>query len=609
MSESRRCRHLDVRDFDGLRCCLSCGLAIIEADPGIDVEPTPGSEYQHRPLNHTFGQEIRLVELPPGDFDDELRCNIIHTNLASQEEHVYQAISYTWVTEHGSAELYQHVQCGPNRLVLPILENCANVLRRVRHHALLRLIWIDMICIDQGNLGERNHQVALMSTIYSKAFQVLIYLGEADALSKAVLNGIMGEGTIGTDVEMIRRFFSRRWFNRVWVIQEIAMARSALVLLGDKVVPWDIFSEGLLLELNHAHPKAIMTIPPPLRVGSFFYRKDHDLMSLLIATQPCESTYPRDKMYALLALASDKYPIPLKADYNRQNDWICTQIAAWLTARHRDLRIRRYAYRHHRLGDLSGGHLVEQEQMALSRLPTWVSYWPAAIDTTDIFHFSGPKPETSSSQPTLVTEDGHPFVHPPGPLNYVSNLRLRVLGKALGSVAIESDMIRTELANALTGWQFWFCARKPSSNASKACCQRYQEIAEWTATDEEEQRGVNKLFWSSLKTTTVGLFDDLFPLDSTPKIPSTFGTNSPLDDDSATVSSKQRNSQKGESDDQIRCGSCDERLEPQNNPSVFGFNRERLSELGGIVEACHGAFSWCRTSRDEEWGFRMEARW
>lgn len=42
------------------------------------------------------------------------------------------------------------------------------------------MIWVDMICIDQNDHDEKNHQVALMSQIYNQAIQVDIYLGKLD---------------------------------------------------------------------------------------------------------------------------------------------------------------------------------------------------------------------------------------------------------------------------------------------------------------------------------------------------------------------------------------------------------------------------------------------
>lgn len=36
---------------------------------------------------------------------------------------------------------------------------------------------IDYLCIDQMNLAERNHQVAMMSQIYARAETVIVWLG------------------------------------------------------------------------------------------------------------------------------------------------------------------------------------------------------------------------------------------------------------------------------------------------------------------------------------------------------------------------------------------------------------------------------------------------
>lgn len=55
-----------------------------------------------------------------------------------------------------------------------------NALRRLRLSNVKRLIWLDAVCIDQGDAGERNHQILWMSHIFSKAFRVIIYLGEAN---------------------------------------------------------------------------------------------------------------------------------------------------------------------------------------------------------------------------------------------------------------------------------------------------------------------------------------------------------------------------------------------------------------------------------------------
>jgi hypothetical protein len=42
-----------------------------------------------------------------------------------------------------------------------------------------RILWIDVICINQDNLQKRGHQVRQMNKIYEEAEQVIIWLGLA----------------------------------------------------------------------------------------------------------------------------------------------------------------------------------------------------------------------------------------------------------------------------------------------------------------------------------------------------------------------------------------------------------------------------------------------
>lgn len=52
-------------------------------------------------------------------------------------------------------------------------------LRYLRETDSRRILWVDAICINQKDFNERGHQVGIMRDIYSKAPQVLIWLGEA----------------------------------------------------------------------------------------------------------------------------------------------------------------------------------------------------------------------------------------------------------------------------------------------------------------------------------------------------------------------------------------------------------------------------------------------
>lgn len=65
MSE-RHCHHPDVREFDGLRCCLACGEAVFEtpiSESLGDSAPLTRSPYRYTDLNYKLGQDIRLLVL------------------------------------------------------------------------------------------------------------------------------------------------------------------------------------------------------------------------------------------------------------------------------------------------------------------------------------------------------------------------------------------------------------------------------------------------------------------------------------------------------------------------------------------------------------------
>ena len=55
-----------------------------------------------------------------------------------------------------------------------------HILRNLHPHSFHSSVglWIDQICINQDDVHERNEQVALMHRIYSKAENVVIWLGE-----------------------------------------------------------------------------------------------------------------------------------------------------------------------------------------------------------------------------------------------------------------------------------------------------------------------------------------------------------------------------------------------------------------------------------------------
>jgi hypothetical protein len=107
-----------------------------------------------------------------------------------------------------------------------------------------RYFWVDALCIGQRNILERNFQVLLMSNIYESAEQVCAWLGEKSAdtslaiefASRVVelehIDSLVGDPTTTQKWAALSAMMRRQWFSRRWIIQKLALARSAVIYCG-----------------------------------------------------------------------------------------------------------------------------------------------------------------------------------------------------------------------------------------------------------------------------------------------------------------------------------------------------------------------------------------
>lgn len=142
------------------------------------------ASYIYEPLDQ-IKPTIRVVLLEAGSEAADIRCELQAEQLDSHPQ--YEALSYAWGDSKSLKNIHLH---GHAHLVSSNLE-CA--LRHLRRPSEARVLWIDALCIDQGNLDEREQQVKLMRQIYSQAEMVISWLGEAGDES-------------GEAIDLIRRF-------------------------------------------------------------------------------------------------------------------------------------------------------------------------------------------------------------------------------------------------------------------------------------------------------------------------------------------------------------------------------------------------------------------
>ncbi|KAF1973936.1 hypothetical protein BU23DRAFT_442266, partial [Bimuria novae-zelandiae CBS 107.79] len=108
--------------------------------------------------------------------------------------------------------------------------------------------WIDQLCIDQKNTEEHSHQVGVMHEIFHRARDMVIWLGPDGDGSRIAMDFIRTvdladdnkhaekawatQAQVSVQVEALRALkalFQRRYWNRLWVIQEIMYARRIAV--------------------------------------------------------------------------------------------------------------------------------------------------------------------------------------------------------------------------------------------------------------------------------------------------------------------------------------------------------------------------------------------
>ena len=138
----------------------------------------PHYHYRYQPLEG--GSAFRLVYLSPGQWEEPLRCEILHDILDNPSP--YEALSYMWgdLTATTTIVINQHR--------ITITKSLEAALRHLRKADEIRTLWVDALCIDQENVEERNVQVPQMWRIFSKAHGVISWLGESDEDSEAAFD-------------------------------------------------------------------------------------------------------------------------------------------------------------------------------------------------------------------------------------------------------------------------------------------------------------------------------------------------------------------------------------------------------------------------------------
>lgn len=211
--------------------------------------------------------QIRLLRIHRGSSEEGLIIDLVITDMfgsdgvALAETIVYyDALSYAW----GTSDSMENILC--NGSPYSVTQNLGSALKELRRSKAGSLLWIHVLCINQFDDAEKSHQVHGMLDIYQRASAVLVWLGRRDSASDLAMGCLARAQTYRTKISSkkqhstscltdlramysaLRDLYSRPWFRRSWVRQEIYGARHVTLLCGSERIEWaDLMTGGDLL--------------------------------------------------------------------------------------------------------------------------------------------------------------------------------------------------------------------------------------------------------------------------------------------------------------------------------------------------------------------------
>ncbi|PIG79604.1 hypothetical protein AARAC_001464 [Aspergillus arachidicola] len=213
--------------------------------------------YKSLPLEANATRMVRL--LPDKEKNAEIECELFTYDLTEVEgkKRLYEALSYVWSgDQEGGAEKRKEIKLLGH--TVPITANLHAAMVNLRDHQFERVLWVDAICINQNDLDEKNKQIPLMRTIYAQANRVIIWLGEAfedgdkaletirDLAERKAMSGKGADTKLSrSNRESCLKLLQRKWFRRIWVLQEAGVARSIEIMCGSVQINGYTFCEGL----------------------------------------------------------------------------------------------------------------------------------------------------------------------------------------------------------------------------------------------------------------------------------------------------------------------------------------------------------------------------
>jgi hypothetical protein len=312
--------------------------------PKAIPDRTTGKDYRY-PLLPDSKTHIRLLSLVA---DSEAIVGTMQ-DFPINEAPEFCALSYAWGDEPKSS----FFMCDGGRLA--VTSHLLLGIQRVRNCNPTQWIWVDAVCINQRDDEEKAHQIPTMDKIYSHATRVLVWLGETTEDVEQALGQFASlrdrfqavEGQISfrsshyvevglPEIEdpiwkQLSDFMCCSWFQRLWVLQEVILAKHIDFICGGQVLGFDLlrslslevfrtgvsgYVEGFLS--NYSVCKGFRTLVEVGTLRDEFSNSGLNSLYLLNSGRRYVTREPVDKVYGLLGIMKEDIKQVIVADYSKE---------------------------------------------------------------------------------------------------------------------------------------------------------------------------------------------------------------------------------------------------------------------------------------------------
>lgn len=294
----------------------------------LSSETSDEDRYMYAPLN-TEWRHVRLLRVLSRGGNQAISCSLSIYRLKHAPK--YHALSYAWSRPDSDCSIWidgKRLEVGKNLLrFLSMAISC----KRYKQ----ALFWIDAVCIGQSSTDERSDQVAFMASIYKQAQSVIAWLGPAYGESTVAMKALRNTPSLAemprvwnSSAAGIRRLCYRRYWTRLWVLQELALAKSVILHCGqDHMAGWKL-AKFLSVLKSCSLPDCVDRIGLEFDAQNCLESPAWSMISQVWNVSTRKSLYrqvcqaktlqcrePRDGIFALLGITQTS-AVRIRPDYN-----------------------------------------------------------------------------------------------------------------------------------------------------------------------------------------------------------------------------------------------------------------------------------------------------